>query len=126
MIKRIFLVGVLLMVAVSCATPPKKFSFSGQFTDPSDNVYGYDVKDDTEKKEAEVFVKYKDKDYRCKVIYASVEADYLDVSVDVNVSQATGAVSVTYKKVTAECSVTEQVTVKDYKFKMIGSKLCRK
>jgi hypothetical protein len=118
--------AIMFMMVASCATPPKKFSFSGQFTDPNDNVYGYDVKDDTEKKEAEVFVKYKDKDYRCKVIYASVEADYLDVSVDVNVSQATGAVSVTYKKVTAECSVTELVTVRDYKFKMIGSKLCRK
>jgi len=104
---------LILMVAsvltTSCGTVPKVTEGKVQVKDTEGNDYLTSYKDNSETKTFEALVDVKGKTYYCKVDYTKASPDAMGFGINVNALELTGKVEFTYKDVTVECSVADDV-----------------
>ena len=108
MMKNMLVILVFALIMSSCATP-SVISGKIAFKDGKQNDYVLDYTDDTEAKKFKALIDIKGKTYGCEVDYTTAPADAFGVDIDVSALDITGKVKFTYKKVTVECSLQNDV-----------------
>lgn len=109
---RFIIIALLFTVSVlmtSCATP-SVVSGKISFRDGKKNDYLVDYEDNEEAKKFKALVDVKGKTYSCEVDYTEAPADAFGIDIDVSALDITGKIKFTYKKVTVECSVANDIT----------------
>ena len=106
--KNLIIILVFALIMSSCATPSV---VSGKIAlrDGKQNDYVLDYTDDTEAKKFKALIDIKGKTYSCEVDYTTAPADAFGIDIDVSALDITGKVKFTYKKVTVECSLQNDV-----------------
>lgn len=106
--KRILVLLIFMIAMTSCATVPiTEGGFS--FKDGKNNDYDVKYTDNSETKKFKALVDIKGKTYSCEVDYTAAAPDAMGFDIDISALDITGKIKMTYKKVTVECSVENDV-----------------
>ena len=104
---KLVIVFIVCVFILSCSSVSTKIDLQGEYTDDAGEDYGYHLVDDEVAKTADVYFTHKEKKYHCTVKYVTDAPDLLGVSFKINLDENTGEFSVTYKEVTAGCSLSD-------------------
>lgn len=106
--KNLLVVLVFALIMASCATP-SVVSGKVAFRDGKQNDYVVAYTDNTEAKIFKALIDIRGKTYSCEVDYTTAPADAFGIDIDVSALDITGKVKFSYKKVTVECSLQDDV-----------------